>query len=73
MRDITTFMEQFITLILNAFIWIFETLDSIKFSGISLLQYIITLIILGVILPILFTIPKINRTEKRGAKKDGTK
>lgn len=73
MRDITSFMEQFINLILNAFVWIFNTLDSIKFGGISILSYLVTLIILGTILPLLFTIPKNNVREKRGAKKDGTK
>lgn len=54
--DITNFMTQFINLIVNFFIWAYKELNNITFSGISLLQYIITILVLGVIVEILFTL-----------------
>lgn len=54
--DITNFMNWFINMFLSLFKFIYDTLDSITFNGISLLQYFITILVLIPILTILFTL-----------------
>lgn len=58
--DITDFITWFINQIINIFTWCFNLLNSITFYNISLLQYIISLLVLGVILEILFTLVSSN-------------
>lgn len=58
--DITNFITWFVNQILNIFTWCFNLLNNIRFYNISLLQYIISLLVLGVILEILFTLVNSN-------------
>lgn len=58
--DITNFITWFINQILNIFTWCFNLLNEITFYNISLLQYIISLLVLGVIIEILFTLVTSN-------------
>lgn len=73
--DITKFMNWFIDAFLSLFQFVYNTLDSIKFGGISLLQYIITIFVLIPILGILFTLVTSEKvwtasSEKRQTKKE---
>lgn len=56
--NITTFIDWFISQFLTLFTFIFNTLDNITFHGTSLLGYSITLILMGVIITTLTTLPK---------------
>lgn len=67
--------------ITNSIVWIFNTLfsligqifnllDSIKFSGISLLDFIIFLNIISVVIPLLFARLKSNPKAERGKSDD---
>lgn len=56
--DITNFIDWFISQFLSLFTFIFNTLDNITFHGVSLLGYSITLILMGVIIITLTTLPK---------------
>lgn len=58
--DITSFITWFIEEIIKLFTKCFNLLNSITFYNISLLQYIISLLILGVIIEILFTLVSSN-------------
>ncbi len=76
--DITNFMNWFLNMFLNVFKFIYDTLDSITFGGISLLQYSITIFVLIPILTILFTLvtsEKIwdSRSERSRARKETKK
>lgn len=68
--DITEFLGLVISFIYDVIGYCWSVLDSIKFSGTSLLEYIITLTILSVIIPIIFarlkSSPNANsRSERR--------
>lgn len=54
--DITYFVSWFLTQVFDIFTKIFKTLDSITFLGTSLLRFSITLVILGVLIPVILTI-----------------
>lgn len=54
--DITEFMSDFLSLFYNILTRCYNMLDSITFAGISLLQFCITVAILGVVITILFTL-----------------
>ncbi|MDE5889051.1 MAG: hypothetical protein K2H20_03430 [Bacilli bacterium] len=54
--DISNFMSWFLNMFLGIIKFIYDTLDSITFSGVSLLQYFITVLVLIPILTILFTL-----------------
>lgn len=54
--DITNFVNEFLVLIIDIFSRCYSILDSITFNGISLLQYIITILVLSAVLSILFTL-----------------
>lgn len=56
MTDITSGLSSVFNLIFSGFKWCFDTLDSISFMGISLLDYLICLIILGIAIPLVVTI-----------------
>ena len=67
--DITYFMEWFIEQIARIFTWAFNLLDSITFSGTSLLGILITITILGAILPVLLTLATSGVKIKTGKEK----
>lgn len=50
--DVTNAFNSIFDLILNGIGFCFETLDSITFRGVSLLDFMITLFVLGVALPL---------------------
>ncbi len=54
--DITAFMNWFLNMFLDIFKFIYDTLDSITFNGISLLKYLVSVLVLFPILTILFTL-----------------
>lgn len=53
----TWFMNQFITIVG----WVFGTLNNITINGVSLLMILITIVVIGTIIPILMTIPRVER------------
>lgn len=72
--DVTKFMNWFLDMFLNIMKTIFNTLDNIKFSGISFLDYMIAIFILMPVLTILFTLATSNKlwnaNEEKRRKKD---
>ena len=56
MTDIAGFMSSFLNEIVNFFKVYFETLDKISFSGVSLLDFTVTLFVLGVAIPLIITL-----------------
>lgn len=56
--DITSFIDWFISQFINLFTFIYNTLDNVTFHGVSILGYSITLILMGVIITTLTTLPK---------------
>lgn len=65
MTDITSGLSQILDIIISGLTFCFNTLDSIGFMGISLLDYIIWLFVLGIILPIIVTLLNSSRSEAR--------
>lgn len=57
MREIGTGFNGIANILINVFTNIFNTLESITIGGISLLQIILTIMILSALIPLLFTIP----------------
>ncbi len=55
--DISNFVGWFINQFLTLFTYIFNTLDSITFYGVSLLGFSITCILMAVIITTLTTLP----------------
>lgn len=64
--DITNFIGWFIDVFLNIFKFIYNTLDSITFYNISLLQYMIAILVLFPILTLLFTLVTTQRVYENG-------
>ena len=65
--DISGFFNDFLSMIVEWFSWSFGTLDKIKFNGVSLLDFSITLLLLSVVVPLVITLTKSGvRTSKRG-------
>lgn len=56
--DITEFMTWFIEQVVEMFSFVFSTLNSIEFLGTSLLQVLLTILILGSLLSVILTISK---------------
>lgn len=54
--DITNNLNNAINMIINLITYTFDKLNSIEFAGISLLEYSITILVVSVILPLLFTL-----------------
>ncbi len=54
--DITSGFNQIFSLILQGLKFCFDTLDKIQFLGISLLDFCIIMLILGIVLPIVLTL-----------------
>lgn len=65
--DISTFMTWFLNQVVRIFTFTFTTLDSITFMGTSLLKVILTITILGALLPVLLTVVQTQgvKAEKR--------
>lgn len=55
MIDITDFIDLLFSLFLRIFSFIFTTLDSIRFWGFSLLEFIIGIAVIGAMVSVLFT------------------
>lgn len=55
LSDITPFVSEFFDLIIYMFTECYNKLDSITFAGISLLQFILTIGILGTFLTLILT------------------
>ena len=55
MNDITDFMSWFVSEVVDMFSELFSILDGITFAGTSLLKVILTLLILGALLPVILT------------------
>lgn len=69
--DISGFFNWFIGQYSNLVGWCFNTLDSISFSGITLLEFNIVLLLLGVLVPLLINLVKSsNRQAAREARKN---
>lgn len=56
MYDITPFMVSFLGYVVQIATWCWNTLDNIKIFGFSLLDFGLTLCILGVVLNIMFSL-----------------
>lgn len=56
MTDISGFFSSFVNALISMFGSFFDTLDSITFNGISLLDFTITLFVLGVAIPLVITL-----------------
>lgn len=54
--DITNGIEQLITIIINILAYAWNMLESIEIWNINLLEYTITIFIISIIIPIIFTI-----------------
>lgn len=54
--DITNFMTWFIYQVVNIFTFVYSTLNDITFMGTSLLKVILTIGILGALLPVILTL-----------------
>lgn len=54
--DITNFMSWFVSQVVNIFTQAFNILDSITFSGTSVLKVLVTIIILSTLLGVILTI-----------------
>lgn len=65
MTDISSGLEHVLGLIFNGLKFCFDTLDSISFRGISLLDFMIWVFVLGIILPIIITLLNSRRSEAR--------
>lgn len=54
--DITNFMTWFINQVVDIFTFVYSTLNDITFMGTSLLKVILTIGILGALLPVILTL-----------------
>ena len=78
MHDISSFMSWFVSQCVSIFSWFFSTLDSIRFSGTSLLKVIFTILILSSLLPVLLTlvsntdrvVSRVERYKSKSRKED---
>lgn len=52
---IDNFLTSFLSIILSGFSTFFDTLDSITFSGISLLDFSISIFLIGTVVPLILT------------------
>lgn len=69
-NDITSFIDSFIAMMFNGVVDSFGILDSLTFHGISLLDFILGILILGFIIPIIINLVKPSvRTARADYKK----
>ena len=54
--DITRAFDQIFNLIFNGFSFCYNTLDSLTYHGISLLDFFIWIFVLGIIIPLIITV-----------------
>lgn len=54
--DVTNSLDSVFNLIFTGLSFCFDTLDKIQYKGISLLDFLIWILILGIMLPILITL-----------------
>lgn len=69
MNNIDGFLSSFVSIMLSGFQFAFNTLDSIQFSGISLLDFIITVFLIGTVVPLIFTLLRSRRSGVSGRSK----
>lgn len=65
---ITDGLTGIINLIFDAFVFCFSFLRSIKLYGTDLLTFIITVFLLGIILPVIFTLVRSKRVHNQNSK-----
>lgn len=65
MNDITPFVNWFLSTMVNLFTFVFNTLDSISFMGITLLDFVLTIFILSIALPLVVTLLRAHSVELR--------
>lgn len=78
-KDYSTFStnpsgsNSILTFIIDAVLWCFDWLDSIGIMGVSLLDFFVTVFLIGTFIPIIFTIVRghyiRNQREKRADRK----
>lgn len=74
--DITEFFTWFMNQFINIMGWAFGTLNNITINGVSLLMIILTIVVIGTIIPILMTIPNVDKVrviEKERTSKNDNK
>lgn len=59
--DMTNSFNAVFNFIINGMKWVFDTLDKVTFHGISLLDFFITLFVLGVAVPLVVSTVKSPR------------
>lgn len=59
--NIDSFFDRFIIMVVGGARDFYNLLDSITFRGISLLDYIITIFLLGIVIPLVMTLLKSRR------------
>lgn len=52
---IDSFLSSFISILTSGFTTFFNTLDSISFAGITLLDFIISIFLIGTVVPLILT------------------
>lgn len=57
--DITYFIKWFVSQVIKIFTFVFNTLDSIKFMGTSLLSFIINILIISALITVILTINQV--------------
>ena len=60
--DITIFINWFINEVVKLFTSIFSILDSIEFSGTSILRFSVSLLVITTLIPIILTLPNSSKT-----------
>lgn len=58
--DITVFLNDFLSIMVSLVSWCFSLLDSISFWGTSLLRFIISVFIIGILLNLLVSAARAN-------------
>lgn len=56
--DISTFVQQFLTLCINTFGYVYHTLNAITFYGFSLLDFIISINVVVVLVVVIINVNK---------------
>lgn len=70
---IDNFLSSFLSIILNGFTTVFDTLDSISFSGISLLDFSISIFLIGTVVPLILTTLRSRRSSSGRSKSERRK
>lgn len=71
--DITGFMSWFISIMLFGVSFIFNTLDNIKFAGVTLLEFCIALVLIPIGLSILVAVVKTDYISSKSSKSKSKK